>query len=80
MTEDRWKSLLSLLVYATIIVLIALIAFHQGMVKRRATEAPVQRPQSSSASPFTAGAVGFFDLIQSGERPRAMGRLGLAPD
>jgi hypothetical protein len=27
------------------------------------------RPQSSSASRFTAGASGFFDLSQSGERP-----------
>ena len=28
-----------------------------------------QRPQSSSASRFTAGAAGFFILSQSGERP-----------
>ena len=28
-----------------------------------------REPQSSSASRFTAGAAGFFDLIQSGERP-----------
>jgi hypothetical protein len=27
------------------------------------------RPQSSSASLFIAGALGFFGLIQSGERP-----------
>jgi hypothetical protein len=27
------------------------------------------RPQPSSASRFIAGASGFFDLIQSGERP-----------
>ena len=27
------------------------------------------RPQSSSASRLTAGASGFFDLIQSGDRP-----------
>jgi hypothetical protein len=28
-----------------------------------------QRPQSSSVSRFTAGAAGFLNLIQSGERP-----------
>jgi hypothetical protein len=28
-----------------------------------------QRPQSSSASRFTAGCAGFFILSQSGERP-----------
>jgi hypothetical protein len=31
------------------------------------------RPQSSSASRFTAGASGFFILSQSGERPERWG-------
>src|SRR5262249_53333023 len=33
-----------------------------------------QRPQSSSASRFTAGASEFFILSQSGERPQPAGR------
>src|SRR6516164_1344842 len=40
----------------------------QGGGKRRSVTD--QRPQSSSASRFTAGAFGFLTLIQSGERPR----------
>jgi hypothetical protein len=32
-------------------------------------------PQSSSASRFTAGASGFFDFSQSGERPERLGRV-----
>jgi hypothetical protein len=31
-----------------------------------------QRPQSSSASRFTAGAFGFLTLIQCGDRPETM--------
>jgi hypothetical protein len=69
MTKERRKFVLSILVYITIIALVAFILFHQKTVKQRLTEPPVQRPQSSSASLFTAGALGFFDLIQSGERP-----------
>jgi hypothetical protein len=42
MTEDRRKSLLLLLVYATIIALIALVIFHQWIVKQRVSEAPTQ--------------------------------------
>jgi hypothetical protein len=73
-TEDQYKSLVSLLICATIIVLIALVVYQQGMVKRRTIEVPVQRPQASSASRFTAGSFGFFDLIQCGERP-LLGRV-----
>ena len=39
-----------------------------GRRKRRSVTD--QRPQSSSASRFTAGAFGFLTLTQSGERPR----------
>jgi hypothetical protein len=69
MTEERRKLLLSILVSAAIIALVAFILFHQKTVKQRLTETPVQQRQSSSASLFTAVALGFFDLIQSGERP-----------
>src|SRR5207253_2557664 len=34
----------------------------------------VSLPKSSSSSRFTAGAPGFFDLIQSRERPERLGR------
>jgi hypothetical protein len=52
------------------------IAFRHGVlsdVAARLSQQTAHRPQSSSASRFTAGAAGFFDLIQSCERPEHTG-------
>jgi hypothetical protein len=49
MTEDKWKTLWSILVGATIITLIALVAYQQVVVKHRAIKAPAQQPHSSAS-------------------------------
>jgi hypothetical protein len=50
--------------------IVIVIALSAGATRLSLSEQEVgHRPQSSSASRFTAGASGFFILIQSGERP-----------
>ena len=55
MTKERRKLLLSVLVYVTIIALVAFVLFHQRRVKQRATE----------MAPLSPGSISFADTPNS---------------